>query len=118
MGQSQGQGVKNNGHYGKVLSQGILMWNIQGLAFTVQKLLARLKFQREWQHDGMTDTTKTMCPPIFDLGGIKNIGNCYRIYSTRFCRYPANEMTIRIINQNEKKVNKALQIDIMSIISD
>ena len=49
------------------------MWNIKALAFTVQKLtlLARLKFQREWQNDRMTDRTKTICPPIFDLGGIK-----------------------------------------------
>ena len=25
----------------------------------------------EWQNDRMTDRTKTICPPIFDLGGIK-----------------------------------------------
>ena len=49
--QGQGHRVKNNGTHGKVLSQGILMWNIKALAFTVQKLLARLKFQREWQND-------------------------------------------------------------------
>ena len=57
------------------------MWNIKALALTVQKLLGRLKFQRggqndritEWQNDRMTDRTKTICPPIFDLGGIKNI---------------------------------------------
>ena len=62
------------------------MWNIKVLALTVQKLLARLKFQRggqndrmtelqndrmtELQNDRMTDRTKTICPPIFDLGGI------------------------------------------------
>ena len=70
--QGQGHRVKNNGTHGKVLSQGILMWNIKALAFTVQKLLARLKFRREWQNDGMTEWQKTICPPIFDLGGIKN----------------------------------------------
>ena len=42
--QGQGHMVKNNGTHGKVLSQGILMGNIKALAFTVQKLLARLKF--------------------------------------------------------------------------
>ena len=40
--QGQGHEVKNNGSHGKVLSQGILMWNINALALTVQKLLARL----------------------------------------------------------------------------
>ena len=34
----------------------------------VQKLLARLKFREK---DRMTDRIKTICPPIFDLGGIK-----------------------------------------------
>ena len=44
------------------------MWNIKTLALTVQKLLARLKFQRtEWQ----TGQKNTICPPIVDLGGIK-----------------------------------------------
>ena len=68
--QGQGHRVKNNGNHRKVLSQGILMWNIKALALTVQKLLARLKFQRG-QNYRMTDRTKTICPPIFDLGGIK-----------------------------------------------
>ena len=39
-------GLKNNGTHGKVLSQGILMWNIKALALTVQKVLARLKFSK------------------------------------------------------------------------
>ena len=43
---SKSQG-KNNGTHGKVLSQGIFMRNIKALALTVQKLLTRLKFQRE-----------------------------------------------------------------------
>ena len=42
----QGHRVKNNGTHGKILSQGILMWNIVALALTVQKLLARLKFSK------------------------------------------------------------------------
>ena len=42
--QGQGHRVNNNGIYGKVLSPGILMWNIKALALTVQKLLARLNF--------------------------------------------------------------------------
>ena len=56
-----------------ILSQGILMWNIKALAPTVQKLLARLKFQRGGKNDRMTDRTKTICPPIFDLGDIKSV---------------------------------------------
>ena len=36
--QGQGHRVKNNGTHGKVLSQGILIWNIKALALTVQKL--------------------------------------------------------------------------------
>ena len=36
----QGQGnKKNNGTHRKVLSQGLLMWNIKVLSLTVQKLL-------------------------------------------------------------------------------
>ena len=74
-----GDAGKNIGTHWKVLSQGILILNIKALALTVQKLLARLKFQRggqnyrmpELQNDRMTDRTKTICPPIFDLGGIK-----------------------------------------------
>ena len=30
--------IKNNENHGKVLSQGILIWNIKALAVTVQKL--------------------------------------------------------------------------------
>ena len=58
--QGQGHRVKNNGIHGKVLSQGILMCNIRALAFTVQKLLARLKFQRGGQNDRMD---KNNMPP-------------------------------------------------------
>ena len=42
------------------------MWNNKAL--TVQKLLARLKFQRGGQNDRQD---KNNMPPIFDLGGIK-----------------------------------------------
>ena len=35
--QGQGHRVENNGTHGKVLSQGILMWNIKALALNVQK---------------------------------------------------------------------------------
>ena len=49
--QGQSHRVKNNGNHGKVLSQEIFMWNIKALALTVQKLLARLKFQRGGQND-------------------------------------------------------------------
>ena len=49
------------------------------IALTVQNLLARLKIQRgglnyritELKNNRMTDRTKTIYPPIFDLGGIK-----------------------------------------------
>ena len=59
-----------------ILSQEILMWNIKALALTFQKLLARLKFQSGGQNDRLTEwqtdrMTKTICPPYFDLGGIK-----------------------------------------------
>ena len=40
---------------------------IKALALTVQKSIARLKFQTEIQHYRM----KTKCPQIFDLRGIK-----------------------------------------------
>ena len=56
--------VKNNGTHRKILSQGILIWNL------VQQLLARLKFPTGGQNDRMTDRTKTIC-----LGGI-NIFSC------------------------------------------
>ena len=52
--QGQGHSVKNYGTYRKVLSQGILR-NIEALALTVQKLLARLKFQRGGQNDRITE---------------------------------------------------------------
>ena len=66
----QGHSVKNNGTHGKVLSQGIFMWNIKALALTVQKLLARLKFQRGWHNDRQD---KNNMPSIFDLWGITSI---------------------------------------------
>ena len=42
----QGHRVRNNGTHGKVLSLGSLMWNINDLALTAQKLLARLMFSK------------------------------------------------------------------------
>ena len=54
--QGQGHKVKNNGTHRKVLSKGILMWNIKALAHTVQKLLARLEFQNYRR----TDRTKAI----------------------------------------------------------
>ena len=47
--QGQGHGVKNNGTHFKVLSQGILMWNIKALVITVQRFLASLKFSKKGQ---------------------------------------------------------------------
>ena len=46
--QGQGHRVKNNGTHRKVLSQGILMWNIKALAFTIQKFLSKVKVFKEW----------------------------------------------------------------------
>ena len=71
---SQGQ---NDGTQGKVLPQGIFMWNIKNLELTVQKLLARLKFQRRGQNDRMMECQndrqdKNNMPPIFDIGSIKS----------------------------------------------
>ena len=51
------------------------MWNIKTLALTVQKLLARLKFQRGGQNDKMTDRTNTICPLDLRSRGHKNC--CY-----------------------------------------
>ena len=53
--QGQGRSVKNNGTHGKVLSQGIFMSNITSIAITVQKLLARFKFQRRGQNERITE---------------------------------------------------------------
>ena len=69
------------------------MWNIKALALTVQKLLARLKFQREGQNDRMTDRAKTICSTIFDLGGIK-IEFWYFVVWLKCCRYGVNSYTI------------------------
>ena len=41
------------------------MSKIKALALAVQKLIARLKFQREWQNDRQDKNNM-----IFDLGGI------------------------------------------------
>ena len=58
----------------KVLSQGILKWNIKALALTVKNLLARLKFQTDFQNDGQdnkniisewwTDLHRWFCLPF------------------------------------------------------
>ena len=47
------------------------MSNIKALTLTVQKFLARLKFQREGQNDRMTDRTKTIYAPDLRSRGIK-----------------------------------------------
>ena len=45
---SRSKGLKVSDTHGKVLSQGILMWNIKALALTVQKLFkASLKFSKK-----------------------------------------------------------------------
>ena len=64
----QGHKVKNNGTHGKVLSQGMFMWNIKALALIVQKLLARLKFQRGGQNDRQD---KNNMPPDLQSQGHK-----------------------------------------------
>ena len=61
--QGQGHRVKNNGTHGKVLSQGIFMWNMKALALTVQKLLARLKFFKNGSNSKVKVTgSKIMVP--------------------------------------------------------
>ena len=52
MGQTPDQGhrVNNNGTHGKVLSQGIFMWNIKVLPLTVQKIFTAL-FTRLFLND-------------------------------------------------------------------
>ena len=46
---------KNVGSNGKILSQKNLMWYIKALVLTVEKLLARLKFQTNLRNDWMTE---------------------------------------------------------------
>ena len=63
-------------HCSKVISKGKVFkkqvkLNYNAIAFTIQMLLARSKIQTELQNYGMTNRTKTICPMIFDLGGIK-----------------------------------------------
>ena len=62
---------------------------MKALALTVKKLLTRLKFHfkeedrmPELQNDKMTDRIKIVCPPIFDLGGIKISTNLKKIIIT------------------------------------
>ena len=45
--------------------------------YSCETLLARLKCQRGGQNYIMTDRIKTICPLIFNLGGIK-INKCYK----------------------------------------
>ena len=61
--QNQDYRVKNTRTHGKVLSQGIVMWNKQALALNVQKLLARFKFQKGGQID-RRDKNNTSHPHI------------------------------------------------------
>ena len=71
----QGHRVKNNGTQGKVLSQGIFMWKSNSSTHC-SKVISMVKFSErrtEWQNYKMTDRTKTICPPIFNLRGIKNV---------------------------------------------
>ena len=96
---SRSQG-HNNATHGKVLSQGIFMWNIRALALTVQKLLAMLKFQRGGQNDWMTDRTKTICPPIFDLGGIKNIVATFMTFSNCTVHLKCNYVHVHYVLLN------------------
>ena len=95
--QGHGHKVKNNGTHRKVSSQGILKWNIKALALTVQKLLAILRFQREWKNDRQD---KINMPPDLWSRGHKNcfnmlykkpknvsIGSCFIFISCIFCRH-------------------------------
>ena len=60
--EGHGHRIKNNGTYGKVLSQGIFLLNIKALALTVQKLSARFKFSKMDERQG-----KNNMPPHPDL---------------------------------------------------
>ena len=62
---SQGHCVKNVGTQRKVLSWRILMQNIKALALVVEEVFSKVKFNYR-----VTDRTKIMCLPIFDLLGI------------------------------------------------
>ena len=69
----------------KVLSQEILILNIKALSLTLQKLLARLEFQRGGENDRFTKWQKgqKQCVPDLQTGGHKNQINvnhfvCYR----------------------------------------
>ena len=55
---------------GLVTSTTYIKYDTKALAFPVQQtFLARLKFQTVLPNYGMTDRTKTIHPPIFDLVG-------------------------------------------------
>ena len=82
--QGQGHRVKNNGTHGKVLSQEIFMWNITSIAITVQKLLARFKFQRRGQNERITEwqndrQDKNNMPSDLRSRGHKNIQSALKI---------------------------------------
>ena len=94
--QFHGNIVKNNGTHPRVLSQGILMWNIKALALTVQKFLAKLNFQREGQNDRQD---KNKMPLIFDLGGILRSN----LYST-FLKHIQTKSCLQTDSHNDSNI--------------
>ena len=76
-------------------------------ALTIQKLLARLKFQRGGQNVRMTNRTKTICPSIFDLGGMKicpvlsllEFNHSYNGQGTYYF-YPRSTINLLMISNN------------------
>ena len=54
------------------------------------KVISKVKVSQrmtEWRNDRMTDRTKTICPPIFDLGGIKTHSWFILIYTAyKLCK--------------------------------
>ena len=69
--------VKNIGTHRKVLSQGILMWNIKALALTVQMLLAKLKFSKKGSNSKVKVTVSKILVPTEINTHVK-----YQSYST------------------------------------
>ena len=86
------------------------MPNMKPLCLTVQKIWRRLKSR---QTDRRTDRPKTICPPIFDLGGIKSTmshnarADTYKWSEAKGLYYFILKVKIMIIMYNQVLYNPA-----------
>ena len=73
---SRSQGKKKQWYPQKGLITRNTQVKYQSSSTHCSKVISKVKVSErrtEWQNDRMTDRTKTICPPIFDLGGIKTV---------------------------------------------